>query len=327
MWTPLFPRVAGADTTSDGLPLSALEVTYFVDGRDLSVGVALRYGTPHQKRVPVATLRLTDEHPVRVDELSAFGVRPITVAILSLARPDLPIPTVTLPSSFLEATVDVDTRGAPRYLISITNHAQQGVMALAFQGYHGNEKGLSGKPHTPNHTPLVAPGEAYTLSLMATVNSRATGASDLWNGMDRLVFTSVTWSDGIVEGSERPAAETRVVDAATARQLAHGLTLMRGAQAADAPDVPHLRAAIASLSIDDADVVRAAASDARGVDHAAAVSLTRIGMQLAKDALLKDFDEFIRDPQSAEPAARREWLTSAVAKFDGWRARIVTAAR
>lgn len=327
MWTPLFPRVAGADTTSDGLQLSALEVTYVVDGRDLSVGVALRYGMPHQKRVPIATVRLTDERPVRVDELSAFGVQPITVAILSLARPDLPIPTVTLPSSLLEATVTVDTRGAPRYLISITNHAQQGVMALAFQGYRGNEKGLSGKPHTPNHTPLVGPGEAYTLSLMAAVNGRATGAGDLWKGMDRIVFTSVTWSDGIVEGSERPAAETKVVDAATARQLAHALALMRGAQAADPPDVPQLRADIASLSIDDADAVRAAASDSRGVDQAAAVSLTRIGMQLAKDALLKDVDEFMRDPQSGQSAARHEWLTSAVAKFDGWRTRIVTAPR
>ncbi len=118
-----------------------------------------------------------------------------------------------------------------------------------------------------------------------------------------------------------------MVDAGTARQLARALTLMRGAQIADAPDLSQLRAAISSLPIDDADAVRAAASDPKGVDQAGAQSLTRIGMQMAKDGLLNDFDEFLRDPRARDPAARSAWLASAVAKFDGWRTRIVTAPR
>jgi hypothetical protein len=130
-----------------------------------------------------------------------------------------------------------------------------------------------------------------------------------------------------LEGSDRPAVETQVVDAGTARQLARALTLMRGAQTAEAADLSQLRAAISSLSIDDADAVRVAASDPNGVDQAGAQSLTRIGMQLAKDGLLNDFDEFLRDPRAGDPAACRAWLASAVAKFDGWRTRIVTAPR
>ncbi len=120
---------------------------------------------PHQKRVPVTSVRLTGERAVRVNELTAFGVQPITLAIETLARPQLPIPAVTVPSSLLEAAVDVDASGAPRYRISITNHAQQGVMALAFQAYRGQQKAMSGKPHSPGHTPLIAPGESYTLVL------------------------------------------------------------------------------------------------------------------------------------------------------------------
>jgi hypothetical protein len=58
-----------------------------------------------------------------------------------------------------------------------------------------------------------------------------------------------------------------------------------------APDLAQLRIAISSLSIDDADVERTAA-DSKGVYQATARSLTRIGMQLAKDTLMKDFDEF-----------------------------------
>ena len=325
-WTPAFPRIAGAHPVEDGLALAALQLEHAIDGRDLVVTVALLYGTPHQKRVPVVSVRLTGDQPVRVDELAAFGVQPITLAIISMARPQLTIPAVTLPSSLLEATVDVDTRGAPRYLISITNRAQQGVMALAFQGYHGNTKGISGKPHTPGHTALIAPGESYTIVLTPSLDPRAM-TGDVWAALDRVVFTSVTWSDGIVEGSERPAIETRVVDAATARQLARALAFMRGAQTGAALDLPQLRSAISSLPIDDADAARAASADPNGVDAATATSLTRIGTQIAKDAVLNDFDEFLRDPRSADPATCRTWLTSAVTKFDGWRTRIVTAPR
>jgi hypothetical protein len=326
-WTPLFPRVPGAQTDRDGLALSALDIGCVVEGRDLAVTIALRYGTPHQKQVPVATLKLTDDRPVRVEELTAFGVQPITLAIVSLARPQLPIPAVLLPSSLLEARVDANSPGALRYQISITNHAQQGVMALAFEAYQGNTKSWSGKPHALDHTPLIAPGDTYTLVLTPSVNGRATNPADLWKGMDRIAFTSVTWSDGIVEGSERPAADTRVVDAATARELDRALKLMRDAQATGASDLAQLRTAISSLSIDDDDAVRVAASDSTGVNPASARSLTRIGMQLAKDALMKDFDEFLRGPRSSDSSAQREWLSSAVSKFDGWRTRIVTSPR
>jgi hypothetical protein len=327
-WTAAFPRVPGAQTESDGLALTALEIGYVVEGRDLVVAVALRYGTPHQKRVPVITFKLSDDHPAHVDELTAFGVQPIILAIESFARPQLQIPAVILPSSLLEAKVDANAPGEPKYLISITNHAQQGVMALAFEAYHGNTKGMSGKPHAMDHTPLIAPGGVYTMVLQTSVNGRATDPSDLWPGVDRIVFTSVTWSDGIVEGSERPAVETRVVDAATARELDRALTLLRDAQATGAPDLPQLRTAISSLSIDDDDAVRPAASgSSSGVNSTTARSLTRIGMQLAKDALMKDFDEFLRDPRSGDPVAQRAWLMSAVSKFDGWRLRIVAPSR
>ena len=326
-WTPTFPRVAGAETDRDGLALRALQLEHAIAGPDLIVTVALMYGLPFQKRVPVATVKLTGERPVRVDELTAFGVQPITLAIVSMPRPNLSIPTVAMPSSQLQTSVDFATTGMPRYRISITNHAQQGVMELAFQAYRGNARGLSGKPHTPDHTPLIPPGATYIVTLAASPNGRGATPGEQWLGFDRVVFTSVTWSDGVVDGSERPAVETQVVDAATARQLDRALTLMRGAQASQTPDLPRLRAAISSLTIDDAEAVRAAATSPKGVSEAAAGSLTRIGMQKAKDVMLDDLDEFLHEPRADDPARSRAWLASAVAKFDAWRTRIVTAPR
>jgi hypothetical protein len=215
----------------------------------------------------------------------------------------------------------------PRYRISITNHAQQAVMELAFQGYRANARGLSGKPHHSDHMPLIPPGETYTLTLAASPNGRGATPSEQWLALDRIVVTSVTWSDGVVEGSERPALETQVVDAAMARQLDRVLTLLRGAQTAQTPDLQKLNAAISSLSIDDADAVRAAATGPKAVGEAAAQDLTRIGMQKVKDVLLDDLDEFLHEPRSDDADRCRAWLTSAVTKFDGWRARIVTAPR
>ena len=56
--TPLFPRVPGANTTKDGLPLNGLGVGFVIEGDEIVVTVALLYGKLHQKRVTVATRRM-----------------------------------------------------------------------------------------------------------------------------------------------------------------------------------------------------------------------------------------------------------------------------
>ena len=139
-FTSAFPRIPGATTVDDGLALDALQIEYAIDKRDVVASVALRYGTPHQKVVPVTSVRLTDGRSVRVDELTPFGVQPITLTMTSVARPQLPIPAVSTPSSQLE---------------------------VAFESYHGSSKGPYGLKSTPGHTPLIAPGETYAMTLYA----------------------------------------------------------------------------------------------------------------------------------------------------------------
>src|SRR5215467_4238178 len=60
-YTPAFPRIPGATTVDSGLALDALQLEYAIDKRDVVVTVALLYGSPHQKRVPVGSVRLTGE--------------------------------------------------------------------------------------------------------------------------------------------------------------------------------------------------------------------------------------------------------------------------
>src|SRR5262245_12548509 len=244
-WTAAFPRIAGADTSRDGLPLNALQFEEAPDGRTLVVTLALMYGSPHQSRVPVATVKLSDDRPVRVGELEAYGVKPIVLSIVTLPPAELRIPSITTPSSLLEVKVDAISGDAPAYRITVTNRSTQSVMGFAFQGYRGAATSASGKPRGQAGLPLIAPGKDYVVTLRASARNGAE-----WSMLDRIEITSVTWSDGLVEGDPKPAADIRVVDTGTARQLSQIVAILRAAaQAPEAHPLPKLRDDIAALSI------------------------------------------------------------------------------
>src|SRR3954451_1265959 len=77
MWTAAFPRIPGADTAKNGVPLTTLDIKNVVDGSTVVVTVTLFYGGPGQHGT-VATVRLSGDEPIRVDELRTYGVEPIT---------------------------------------------------------------------------------------------------------------------------------------------------------------------------------------------------------------------------------------------------------
>src|SRR5262245_4363550 len=62
MWTPKFPKRSDAAKV-DGLALSALQVAHRLDGSSVIVDVSLIYGSPHQRTVPIATVRLKNDEP------------------------------------------------------------------------------------------------------------------------------------------------------------------------------------------------------------------------------------------------------------------------
>src|SRR4051794_37339161 len=74
-WTPLFPRIAGAVTDRDGLRLFAMQYEEALEPGGVAVTVALLYGSPHERRIPVDTVHVSPDRPVRVDALEAFGIK------------------------------------------------------------------------------------------------------------------------------------------------------------------------------------------------------------------------------------------------------------
>ena len=327
-WTPVFPRIPGADTAREGLPLNAMQFEEAREGPNLIVTIALLYGSPQQRRVQVAAVRLPEDGPVRVTELEAFGVKPIELEIVRLPPAQLMIPSVASPSSQLDVQVDADSLSVPPvYRFRIANHSTQAVMSLAYKGFRGARPAISGHPRGPKHTALIAPGESYDLRFEASANGNRRGASDAWLPMDRFVITSVLWSDGLVEGEQEPAASEHALDAGTANQLQRAVAVLRAAAAAPGAHPPDaLRGEIAALVIDvtaaEVEAARGSLTDPSLLPPDRARGTMRSGMQNVKNAILNDLDEFVAVHRAASPAVYAEWLTAMVAKFDGWRQRL-----
>jgi hypothetical protein len=201
-------------------------------------------------------------------------------------------------------------------------------MSLAFRAYRGERPSISGRPRGPTHTALIAPGQSYDLRFEATANGNRRGESDAWLPMDRFVITSVLWSDGLVEGDREPAADERALDAGTTNQLQRAVAVLRTAAAAPAAHPPDtLRTEIAGLTIDvtpaEVETALAAVGDPSVLPGSRVSSTMRSGMQNVKNAILNDLDEFTTAHRAADAAVYDKWLAAMVAKFDGWRQRLV----
>jgi len=281
-WTPFFPRIPGVETSRNGLPLTALDVAHALDGPDVRVAISLIYGRPHQDRLKVATVTVTAERSVRVDQLTAYGVEPVTLSIIAL-RPAPPfVPSVSASSSALEVTVEALTTENPTYQIRVINRSAQALMAFQYEGYRGDRRLYSGRQKTARHTPLVPPGGQHVFFVPAIV---APHDPSPVTRPDRVIITSVMWDDGIVEGEAAPAASEEALSAGAARQIPRVVALLQRARQ-ETPAILHSR--IEALSIDvtpaDAAAVQAALSNLKVLTVDAVRFAMANGMQQVKDA-------------------------------------------
>lgn len=205
-WTPIVPRIAGAPTLRDGLELSALDHACGRQGGDVTVTIALWYGSPHQRLVPVATIVPREGVTVRVEELRAFGVQPVEISIETRPAPVLHVPVVGSASSGVEVTADIEGPPSPGYVFSLTNRKTQPVSEVKFDTYRGDRVASSGGAHHVDRTALMQPGESYVIRQPASIDSR-TGQ---WLQTDRFQITLVKWADGTEERTPSPGVERRV---------------------------------------------------------------------------------------------------------------------
>ncbi len=312
-WTPRFPR-QGNPPQHDGLSLSALQVD-FEAGRDLVVTVSLKYGSPHQKTVEVATVRLGTE-PVRVDDLERYGVDPIVLSLDEFSPVPLVQPTVTSASPLLDVTVDLVRHDMPIYTVTFRNRAARAVMAVSYKAFRGEKDAISGRRKTNRSTPIVDAAGELSFTLQVSSGEPA--------GFDRFAVTGVLWDDGSVEGDPDLKTSEQALAAGHALQLRRVLAILRDAAApssgadAEPTTLQQVRAAIEALPIvvDATDATLATVGSSRD-------SLSvKIGKQQVKDAVLQDLDDYVRSQAGRIRSSAAPWAAEARFTYSAWLNRI-----
>ncbi len=166
MWTGVFPRIKGADTSRNGSPLIRIDLRYVVDAPDVVVTVMLVYGRTNSSEVKVAIVRVSSDAPVEVSALRDYGVEPIVLSLVPIPVAVTFSPNVISASAQLVARAEPVGSNAAAYRLIISNQSSHGLMWFQFKAYRG-AKPISGRPRGRRNLPLVLPNAEYTFELAA----------------------------------------------------------------------------------------------------------------------------------------------------------------
>ena len=296
MWTSDFPRVAGAETSRNGVRLTTLDVKHAIDGAEVVVTVSLCYGGPGQNAVTVSTLRLTQDKSVAVNELRAYGVEPITVSVVPITRTVAYAPEVTSVSPQLSVRAEAVGDNVSAYRVFVTNGSNVPLMWLQFRAYRGDRVAILGGPRGKRNLPLIMPGAEYSFEVTSSTRGlQAADGSETWQPLDRIQVSAIMWQDGMLEGDAEPSVDQRTIDARRTGQLRALLAALH--QAPRAP-IARLRAEIAAGMSSDLETRR------------------------ARDAILADLDRFITARMSSDAPEFRGWLARTVPEYEEWLVRL-----
>jgi len=317
MWTPFFPRVKGYAPPDGVQPVYAVQLARILAGADIKVDVSVLLGSAEPPGVPVASVVVSSGSHVVVNELTKFGVQPVTLSMAAVAPMTPYLPTVVSASPRLEiAKIEVLDAPYPGYRITLRNLGSKGVSNVSVQSYRGMDKALSGLKRTDDGRPLMAPGESYTFDLNLTAG-RPNGIvpSGTWTPtpIDVIEFPSVRWDDGTYEGVP-PFPQ---VDARIESESGRRLQLRRVIEA--------LRAAVTDSGT-GAELLVAARTRIDALPDAEPDQLeaAKMAMHTTKAVVSADLARFTRQRLESGHSQidEREWLIAMLKRYEGWLTRL-----
>jgi len=314
MWTPRFPRVDGYQPPEGTKPVHAVQVARALVGQDIKVEISVLLGSAEQPGVPVATVLISPGSRVVVDQLTRFGVQPLTLSMVDVAPMTPFVPTVISVSPDIEIA-DVEVRGAPYpgYRITLRNLGDRAVSNVHLESYRGEEKALSALKRSDDGRPLMQPGATYTFTMNLT-----SGPGDLTNGawtphpIDVIEFDSVRWADGTHHGTPPFPQTESLVESRAGRKLQ--LQRIVGA----------LRQALGE-SGSGPELLAAATTRIRTLPDAEPDQLeaAQTAMRTAKAAALADLGRLARDhAPPADAGGVVDRLESMTARYEEWLAHL-----
>jgi hypothetical protein len=316
MWTPRFPRVDGYKLP-DGAsaPVYAVQFARVLVGGDIKVEVSVLLGSAQPPGVPVASVVISPGSRVVVDELTKFGVQPVTLSMVNVAPMTPYLPTAVSVSPQIEiAHIELLSAPYPGYRVTLRNLGQKAVSNIHVQSYRGKDKALSALKRADDGRPMMQPGATYTFDL----NITSGGASELttpatWmpSPIDFIEFDSVRWDDGTYDGNPLFPHVDAVIEGDSGRrlQLQRIIDALRRTLAEPGASLELLASAqsrIDALTDAEPDQLAAAKLAMRSVKAAARADLARFAPAQAKR----------RDKTVAE------WLTAMLRRYEAWLTRL-----
>lgn len=219
MWTPLFPKLKEISIAATG-PAKYLDIQYVTDGDDVVATVSLAT-QGFRDRVRVAVVRVRPGRPVRVEQLTVYGVEAVLLSLVSIEAVTAYPALVTEPSGQLLVSVEPARPNAPVYRFEVVNQSGRALRSFDFEAYEGDTRILSGRRKTERNEPLILPTQTYSFDL--TIGNTA---GKPWRALDRIVLSSVVWDDGAVDGDAQPALSERDLARGRAEKLRNLLSVL-----------------------------------------------------------------------------------------------------
>jgi hypothetical protein len=280
-----------------------LKVEHRVEPDAVVVTVALVYGQPHQRTVQVATVRLQDDQPVQVRELTPFGVDPITLALEPAPPAFVILPKTASVSAMLEANVDLPSNDLPVYEITLKNRSTKAIAAVGFRGYRGEIEVLSGRRRSSRSHPVLEPDGLLRFTIQGARMGEA-------QGFDRFEVTGVLWADGSLDGDANLKTSEQAMAIGCAYQLRRVLALLGENSASSLAEI---RSAVEKLP------VKLSASEVEALaPNVQMLSSIEVAQVQVRTAVLDDLDAYMQAPHAKANAPAAVWIQDAVTRYSAW---------
>ena len=163
-WTPVFPRLAVAESAAEPLPVTALKHTHVLRGDGtVTVGVSVLRGAAREREDAIATVDVTMNQRIDVKALRAVGVAPLVLSLTALTPTTLYVPAVLNRTAGLEVTdVTVVSEPSPRYRITVRNLSAQAAIAFRVLTYRGDRLALSGVQGNRDASSIIDANGTYS---------------------------------------------------------------------------------------------------------------------------------------------------------------------
>jgi hypothetical protein len=285
MWTPAFPSIDGYRPAKDAKPVFAVRFARVRVGQDIKVDVSVLLGSAEPPGVTVASVVLSPGSRVVIEDLARFGVQPVTLSSVTVARMRPYLPTVTSVSSLIEiASVELLESPYPGYRLTLRNLGSKGVSNVHIQSYRGDAKALSAIKRSDDGRPVMRPGESYTFDVNLT-SGTANGSPvpGTWTPapLDVITIDAVRWDDGSYDGTAQNPQVDRLIEGQSGERLQlHRIidVLMQtlGEPGSGAALLTSARAGIEALADAEPDQLAEATRAMRGLKTAALAEIAQL---------------------------------------------------